>query len=83
MPRFSLRGLRAQTSVAAPLVCRIHIHMYIIWILCIYIYIYRERESCLHIHIIHMYTYAYMYILGIHQRGVRSEGAAVDGGSII
>ena len=36
---------------------------------------------------VYVYVYMYMYIawtvMGIHPRGVQSEGGAVDGGSII
>ena len=47
-----------------------HVRMYVCMYVCIYIYIYT------YIHIICTYK------VGIHYRGVQSEGGAVDGGSI-
>ena len=73
----------------------VYIYIYICINTCVYVYIYiyigRERER-------YVYVYVYVYVpsarrgsactplpaaLGIHQRGVQSEGGAVDGGSII
>ena len=58
----------------------IYIYIYIYIYLYIYIYMYLSLSIYIYIYTHTIYADTQM---GIHQRGVQSEGDAVDGGSII
>ena len=75
------------TSVYVPLYLSIYVCIYIYIYIYIYIHIYiyreREREICSELTSTVRGCASLPPCLGIHQRGVQSEGGAVDGGSII